>query len=397
MNSRASIEVDGLRKSFGTAEVLHGVRLAVQPGSVLAILGPSGCGKTTLLRTIAGLERPDAGSIRLDGVQVAGPATHVPPERRRIGMVFQDWALFPHLTVAQNVAYGLPRPERRLAGRSGRARRTGRAGRAGARGTSRVDEVLDMVGLGGLGPRHPGTLSGGQQQRVALARALAPRPAVLLLDDLGVTAVFVTHDQDEALLLGDEVAVMRDGLVAQQAAPSDLYARPATPWVASFVGDANLVPGVASGDSAATALGPIPLDNPAQGEVSVLVRPEDLALDTPSDDGVSVTVERREYYGHDTVYAVRVLEGPAARVRAAAAPRFRPGDAAGLRYTGPPTVAFPAPQNGAPSPAASPNPPNCAPEPAYGGLRCAISQGSSTADPVGGARGDGGAEPGGRP
>src|SRR5918994_1595873 len=139
MNSRASIEVDGLRKSFGTAEVL-------------------------------------------DGVQVAGPATHVPPERRRIGMVFQDWALFPHLTVAQNVAYGLPRPERRLAGRSGRARRTGRAGRAGARGTSRVDEVLDMVGLGGLRPPPPGTLSGGPQQRVALARALAPRPAVLLGD-----------------------------------------------------------------------------------------------------------------------------------------------------------------------------------------------------------------------
>jgi iron(III) transport system ATP-binding protein len=419
MNSRASIEVDGLRKSFGTAEVLRGVRLAVQPGSVLAILGPSGCGKTTLLRTIAGLERPDAGSIRLDGVQVAGPATHVPPERRRIGMVFQDWALFPHLTVAQNVAYGLPRPERRLAGRSGWARRTGRAGRAGARATSRVDEVLDMVGLGGLGPRHPGTLSGGQQQRVALARALAPRPAVLLLDepfsnldaalrahvraevarllgDLGVTAVFVTHDQDEAFLLGDEVAVMRDGLVAQQAAPRDLYARPATPWVASFVGDANLVAGVASGDSAATALGPIPLDHPAHGEVSVLVRPEDLALATPSDDGVPVTVERREYYGHDTVYAVRVLQGAAAaRVRAAAAPRFRPGDAAGLRYTGPPTVAFAAPPNGTPSALASgiaappddaspstPDPPNCAPEPAYGGLRCAISQGSSTPAPT---------------
>src|ERR671913_151653 len=159
MNSRASIEVDGLRKSFGTAEVLRGVRLAVQPGSVLAILGPSGCGKTTLLRTIAGLERPDAGSIRLDGVQVAGPATHVPPERRRIGMVFQDWALFPHLTVAQNVAYGLPRPDRR---------------------GPRVAEALALVGLDGLGDRSPGTLSGGQQQRVALARALAPAPGVLL-------------------------------------------------------------------------------------------------------------------------------------------------------------------------------------------------------------------------
>src|SRR5215207_3649239 len=127
MNGRASIEVAGLRKAFGGAEVLRGVGLAVQPGSVLAVLGPSGCGKTTLLRTIAGLERADAGSIRLDGLQVSGPTTFVPPERRRIGMVFQDWALFPHLTVARNVAYGLARGERRLAGRSGRARRTGRA------------------------------------------------------------------------------------------------------------------------------------------------------------------------------------------------------------------------------------------------------------------------------
>jgi iron(III) transport system ATP-binding protein len=177
-----------------------------------------------------------------------------------------------------------------------------------------------------------------------------------------VTAVFVTHDQDEAFLLGDEVAVMRDGLVAQQATPGELYARPATPWVASFVGDANLVPGTAAGDSATTALGTIALDRPAHGEVAVLVRPEDLALAAPSDDGVSVLVERREYYGHDTVYAIRVVEGPTARVRAAAAPRFRPGDAASLRYTGPPTVAFP-PEAVAP-PAAGDGPEGALPLPA---------------------------------
>src|SRR5918995_314327 len=174
MNGRASIEVDGLRKSFGAAEVLRGVGLGVQPGSVLAILGPSGCGKTTLLRTIAGLERADAGTIRLDGLLVNGPTTFVPPERRRIGMVFQDWALFPHLTVARNVAYGLPRSERRRVGRVG-----GR-GAAGRSGAGRVDEVLEMVGLGGLGHRQPGTLSGGQQQRAPRPRAPAPRPAVLL-------------------------------------------------------------------------------------------------------------------------------------------------------------------------------------------------------------------------
>ena len=355
MNAPAAIDVDALRKRFGTAEVLRGVGLAVPPGGVLAVLGPSGCGKTTLLRTISGLERPDAGTIRLDGRVVAGPGAHVPPERRRVGMVFQDWALFPHLTVAQNVGYGLPRGERK--------------GR-------RVDEVLEMVGLDGLGGRHPGTLSGGQQQRVALARALAPRPAVLLLDEpfsnldatlrtqvraevarllaeLAVTAVFVTHDQDEAFLLGDEVAVMRDGLVAQQATPAELYARPTTPWVASFVGDANLVGGRADGRSAATPLGTLPLGTAADGDVQVLVRPEELTLDEPPaagngdrvpDDagGVLGRVAHREFYGHDTVYLVQPPDGPPVRVRAGARPRFDAGDTAVLRYAGPPAVAFPA-------------------------------------------------------
>ena len=357
MNGRASIEVDGLRKSFGAAEVLRGVGLGVQPGSVLAILGPSGCGKTTLLRidrrARAARRRRDPAR---DGLLVNGPTTFVPPERRRIGMVFQDWALFPHLTVARNVAYGLPRSERRGAGRGG-----GR-GAAGRSGAGRVDEALEMVGLGGLGHRQPGTLSGGQQQRVALARALAPRPAVLLLDepfsnldaalrahvraevarlldDLSVTAVFVTHDQDEAFVLGDEVAVMRDGPVAQQAAPRDLYARPATPWVAAFVGDANLVPGTASGDSAATALGTVALDRPARRRRVRAGPPRGPAPRRPLDDGVSVVVEQREYYGHDTVYAVRRGGGPTARARAARRPAS--GRATGgLRYAGPPTVAF---------------------------------------------------------
>ena len=211
------VDVRGVHKSFGTTAVLRDVDLDVPSGSVVALLGPSGCGKTTLLRIIAGLEAPDAGEVRVGGRLLTGPATSVPPEHRRVGMVFQDWGLFPHLTVAQNVGYGLPRGERRGA---------------------RVDEALELVGLVGLGHRSPTTLSGGQQQRVALARALAPRPSVLLLDEpfsnldaalrvqvrgevhrllreLGVTTVFVTHDQEEAFVLGDEVAVMSEGRVVQ--------------------------------------------------------------------------------------------------------------------------------------------------------------------------------------
>jgi iron(III) transport system ATP-binding protein len=344
----AAIEVEGLCKSFGAVEVLHDVSLSVPAGAVVALLGPSGCGKTTLLRTIAGLERAAAGEVRLFGRDVSGPSTHVPPERRHVGMVFQDWALFPHLTVGQNVGYGLPRGERKGA---------------------RVDDVLDMVGLGGLGDRMPATLSGGQQQRVALARALAPRPKALLLDEpfsnldtalrthvrsevhqllaeLGITTVFVTHDQEEAFVLGDEVAVMHAGRVVQHATPAELYARPATAWVATFVGDANLIDGEASGDAAATVLGRIPLEQAADGTaVQVLVRPEELRLDPAgTNGGVAATVELHEYYGHDTVYLLRPKAGgPLVRARAGSSPRFRRGDAVSVHYVGPPTVAFAAP------------------------------------------------------
>src|SRR5690606_17354985 len=282
-------------------EVLHGVDLDVAEGSVVALLGPSGCGKTTLLRSIAGLERPSGGEVRIGDTLVSGPGTHVPPERRRIGMVFQDWALCPHLTVGGNVAFGLPRAERK---------------------GPRVEAALELVGLEGFGDRMPGTLSGGQQQRVALARALAPDPSALLLDEpfsnldttlrarvrtevhellhrVGITTVFVTHDQDEAFVLGDDVAVMSEGLIVQQAPPHELYADPATAWVAHFVGDANLVPGVARQGRAATALGDIDLRSPVEGSCEVLLRPEDLALGSEAGDGAgtSAHVELVEYYG----------------------------------------------------------------------------------------------------
>jgi iron(III) transport system ATP-binding protein len=338
-----AVSVADVGKSFGAAEVLHGVSLAVAPGEVVALLGPSGCGKTTLLRIIAGLERPDGGSVSIAGRPVAGGGVWVPPEKRQVGMVFQDWALFPHMTVERNVGYGIGKrvPER----------------------DTRIAEALDLVGLAGLGDRMPGTLSGGQQQRVALARALAPRPAVLLLDEpfsnldtalrvqvraevhallaeLGVTSVFVTHDQDEAFVLGDHVAVMSEGRIVQAAPPAELYARPATPWVAGFVGDANLLDGDAHGDQADTPVGAVPLDRPASGPVQVLVRPESLRLAIDGDRGAGATVEITEYYGHDTLYVVRTDGGVQVRVRAGSVPVAGRGDHVSLTYAGPPTTAF---------------------------------------------------------
>lgn len=345
MAGAAPVTVEGLSKSFGGPSVLSDVDLSVGTGRILALLGPSGCGKTTLLRIIGGLERPDAGRVRVGDRVLVDGSTFVPPEKRSVGMVFQDWALFPHLSVERNVAYGLPRgPDR----------------------ARRVEEALAMVGLAGLGDRRPGTLSGGQQQRVALARALAPRPSVLLLDEpfsnldtalrvqvrtevhqllveLGITTVLVTHDQEEAFVLGDEVAVMAGGRVVQQDTPAALYRRPATRWVARFVGEANLVRAVAEGGAATSWLGNLPLEEEAQGPVEVLVRPEEIQLDPDEADvlpGGPGEVELVEFYGHDTVYVVRTGEGAELRVRAASAPLFSRGDRVVLSYAGGPAHAF---------------------------------------------------------
>jgi len=338
----ANISVSGVSKSFDGVPVLQGIDLSVAPGSVAVLLGPSGCGKTTLLRIIAGLERPDGGSVCVGDVTLTDGSTAVPPERRRVGMVFQDWALFPHLTVGKNVAYGL--------GKS--------ADRA-----DRVGDALDMVGLSGLADRMPSNLSGGQQQRVALARALAPAPRVLLLDepfsnldtalrvqvraevhellaDLGITTVLVTHDQEEAFVLGDQVAVMSGGEIVQHDTPSGLYQRPANTWVAGFVGEANLVRGEAAGDEATTLLGPVPLLEPATGAVDVLMRPEDLEVIDATVDDQAAEVDLVEFYGHDTVYVVRLADGSSVRVREGAAPIWSRGASVSLRYAGGPTCAY---------------------------------------------------------
>lgn len=331
------VQIENVAKSFGTTDVLRDIDLAVEPGTSLALLGPSGCGKTTLLRLIAGLEVPDAGSILVGETVMANASTFIPPEKRNVGMVFQDWALFPHLTVGRNVGYGLDRSER---------------------DGPRVVEALDMVGLADLKDRMPDTLSGGQQQRVALARAIAPQPSVLLLDEpfsnldsalrvgvrtevhsllksLEITSIFVTHDQAEAFVLGDLVAVMSDGQIEQLGTPRDIYQRPQSRWIASFVGDVNIVSATAVGLSADTPVGVVPLADAAQGAVDVLLRPEDLALSP----GEGAVVTRTEYYGHDMMVTVDV-SGTELVVRTSALVPSEPGDRVAVNYRGEAATAF---------------------------------------------------------
>jgi iron(III) transport system ATP-binding protein len=304
----AMISVDGLTKRFGAVTAVDGADLEVRRGEFMALLGPSGCGKTTLLRLIAGFELPDTGEVRLEGRPVAGPAW-VPPERRHVGIVFQDYALFPHMSVAGNVGYGLPR----------------------ARRAARARDILALVGLGMLGDRYPHELSGGQQQRVALARALAPEPSVVLLDEpwsnidpllrasmrdelarilriADVTVLVVTHDREEAFSLADRIALMREGRIVQADPPERLYFRPADGWAAQFVGAANVLPGRVRAGRVQTALGEFSAPNGgAEANVEVVVRPELLEL-RPDRQGDGEVVGR-EFRGHDVFYRVRLDDG----------------------------------------------------------------------------------------
>jgi iron(III) transport system ATP-binding protein len=322
-----AIEATGLSKTFGEVAALAGFDIAVEEGQTLTLLGPSGCGKTTALRVIAGFERPDAGVVSVGGLPVAGPGLHVLPERRRVGMVFQDYALFPHMSVAANVSYGLVKGDR------------------DRKDPKRVAEVLELVGMSGTEKRLPHELSGGQQQRVALARALAPRPAVILLDEpfsnldaslrqrvrrelkeilreARATALFVTHDQEEALSLSDLVAVMREGRVVQVATPPDLYRVPSDPWVAGFLGDADFVPATAGHGQVETALGTFATEH--DGRVLVMFRPERVLV-TPHPDGEAV-VASREYFGHDQLVTIVLADGSRIRSRLGPAPDLKPGE-----------------------------------------------------------------------
>jgi iron(III) transport system ATP-binding protein len=317
-----AIRARGLVKRFGDTLALEGFSIDAWQGDLLGLLGPSGCGKTTALRVIAGFERPDDGTVDVGERTVVGPGVDVAPERRRVGMVFQDYALFPHMTAAANVAYGLD---------------------AGFQRRERVGEVLELVGLAGLDARLPHELSGGQQQRVALARALAPRPEVILLDEpfsnldaslrdrvrrevrsilveARTTSVFVTHDQEEALAMSDTVAVMRSGRVVQAGPPTDVYLRPAEPWVASFLGDADFLPGVASGGMVETPVGNFATEH--EGRVQVMIRPE--MVDLVPDEEAAAFVVDREFFGHDQMVTVALPGGGTIRARLGPAPWVRP-------------------------------------------------------------------------
>ncbi len=314
-----------LEKRFGRTVAVRNLDLEVFEGEILAILGSSGCGKTTLLRLIAGLERPDRGTIRLRGRVLAGDGAWVPPERRRVGLVFQDYALFPHLTVAENVAFGVPK---------------------GVNKAERVRELLELVGLSGLERRMPHELSGGQQQRVALARTLAADPELVLLDEpfsnldaslrakvreevihilraANATAIIVTHDQEEALSLADRVAVMMEGRIVQIGTAQEVYRYPANRAVAEFVGDANFLPVTARHNGTIECeLGPLPVEAPGSGRFDVMVRPEDIELGSV---GVPVKVLETTYFGHDQLVTVELPSGRRLKVRTMRAEQLQPG------------------------------------------------------------------------
>jgi putative spermidine/putrescine transport system ATP-binding protein len=326
-----TLQLNCIEKSFGSAHAVRGVSFSLSQGEVLSLLGPSGCGKTTTLRMIAGFERPSTGTITLAGKDI----THIPARHRNIGMVFQSYALFPHMSVADNVAFGL------------RMRGMGRAKR-----DERVKSALDIVRMTTFAARSPKQLSGGQQQRVALARALAIQPDILLLDEplsaldlklreemrdeinrivreLKITTVFVTHDQSEALVLSDYVAVMNAGVVEQLDTPTQLYRKPETPFVAEFIGGANVIRGAnISGKFAANDGTIISLPPAADAAVkAIAIRPEDIRLTTSSAPfELAGTIQHSRFLGGITEHVVRVSPELTLTVRNEGYETFRNGD-----------------------------------------------------------------------
>ncbi len=318
-----ALVVEGLTKRFGDVTAVDDLSLSLGPGELLAVVGPSGCGKSTLLRTVAGLVVPDAGRVSLGGMVVEDGSVRVLPERRGIGLVFQDHALFPHLTVGANVAFGI--------------RGAGEASTA-----DRVDEMLQLVDLPTHADRYPHELSGGERQRVALARALAPGPALMLFDEpfasidhnlrvrlrvdvikalraTGTPALFVTHDQAEALATGDRIAVLRRGRIAQIDTPEVVFHRPADRFVGAFMGEASFLDVAAAEPHARTALGPVD----AEGAPLAMVRPDDLTF-APADDG-DATVVDGEYRGSGWLLTVELDDGPQLLVAASHLDAPQPG------------------------------------------------------------------------
>jgi iron(III) transport system ATP-binding protein len=332
--SDLAIDAEGVEKAFGRTRAVAGASLRVPSGELVALLGPSGSGKTTLLRVIAGFEAPDAGRVAIAGRPVAGDGAWVEPEHRRIGMVFQDGALFPHLTVAGNVGFGAGRSER-------------------------VGECLELVGLADRAGDYPHELSGGERQRVALARALAADPEVVLLDEpfaaldaglrdslrvevteilraAGTSALLVTHDQAEALSLAATVAVMREGRIEQVGTPEEIYERPRSRWLASFLGDADVLPGTARDGVVECELGRFGAAAELAGDVHVVIRPESVAIGLgPGSDAVVVG---RSFYGHDQLLQLELPSGLRLRSRRLGFPAWHPGDRVRVSVDGPVTA-----------------------------------------------------------
>lgn len=310
----AILKLQNVSLKFTQMEVpaVDGVSLALAPGDVLGLLGPSGCGKTTLLRIIAGFELPQAGTIEIGGQLVAGDGNWLPPEKRHVGMLFQDYALFPHLTVAENIGFGL------------------RSGRKSDR-HQRIAELLTLVRLPGIENRYPHELSGGQQQRVALARALAPQPQLLLLDEplsnldlqvrlnlreevlailknQGISSIFVTHDQQEALAIADQVAVMRHGKLEQIGTPEAIYTQPASRFVAEFVTQANFLPAQLQGNCWVTEIGCFPATSQISPDTAdLMIREEDIILQPASDGAMKIAT--RFFLGNEYRYSLSTPAG----------------------------------------------------------------------------------------
>lgn len=337
------LDVQNLCVRYGDTPIIKHLSLTLAENEILMLVGPTGCGKTTVLHALAGLVPICDGSIRL-GSQRITARDQVPPEKRHVGMVFQDFALFPHLNVEQNIAFRL-------------------------NGTAGVDDWLELLGLQGLRYAMPGNLSGGQKQRVSLARALAHKPALMLLDEplssldaalkdslrweirtalkeAGVPAIWVTHDQDEALAVGDRVGILNEGRLEQLDTPEACFTQPATRFVAGFLGESSFLPGRLEGDRVQTRLGPVPAApvNGAAGEVDLLLRPDDLSL-TPSTDGNGV-IEWGRYEGGSRLYGARLDEGPVVQVRVSHELHLKPGDRVELNVlTTHPLAAFARPES----------------------------------------------------
>jgi iron(III) transport system ATP-binding protein len=342
------LTVEGIEQAYGDHQVLKSLSFRIPAGSIGCLLGPSGCGKTTALRCIAGFEGVQAGRILVNGEVLSSPGFTVPPEKRGLGMVFQQYALFPHLDVAANVGFGL-------------------RGLKGAEKDRRVAEVLDVVGLTGRERLFPDELSGGQQQRVALARALAPRPGLLLMDEpfssldtglrvrlgteirdilkkLGITALMVTHDQAEAFAVADEIGVMREGRLEQWDTAYNLYHRPASRFVAEFVGEGCFMPGEAIGDGTVQIeLGRLEpteaMELAASAEVEVLLRPDDIVHD--DDSPQTATVLRKAFRGASILYTLGLPSGRRVLALVPSHHDHRIGERIGIRLEADHVVVFP--------------------------------------------------------